>query len=373
MKRYIKKMGAVALALSLLIVGCSGKSSQEIAKVNGEKISYEEYLKKLAVFKLQVDMTYGEEFWEEQFPGSEKTFMEQFKEEILNKVIDDKIIMQEAKKQDIKVEESEIKNLVETSIQSMNSSEEVKKYYADNKIDEKFLNSIATEDVTRLAFEKKFYEQNPVTQEEVDKYYEEHKSEFSNDQLRASHIIIQAGKDGQEPTQEELDLAKAQIDDIYGKLIGGGNFEELAKQYSQDGSKDSGGDLGYFTRDKMVPEFSDVVFAMNVGDISKPFKTRFGYHIVKVTDKKETEINVDEIKTYLKTDLQAKKFNEHITKLRETSQIEKKDELVKNIEKDIKPYVAPTDKKEEPAPAENDENKDKNEQEKSEQESQEKK
>lgn len=92
------------------------------------------------------------------------------------------------------------------------------------------------------------------------------------EEAQARHILV-----------EDENLAK----EIKEKLKAGGDFAALAKEHSKDpGSKDNGGDLGYFTRGQMVPQFEDAVFALNKGDVSEPIKTQFGWHIIKLEDKR---------------------------------------------------------------------------------------
>lgn len=86
----------------------------------------------------------------------------------------------------------------------------------------------------------------------------------------------------------ELDEAgaKTKAEDVLKQIRGGGDFTALAKKYSSDGSRSKGGDLGYFTRGRMVPEFEQTAFNTPVGQVSEPVKSQFGYHIIKVTDKR---------------------------------------------------------------------------------------
>ncbi|MCC6444044.1 MAG: peptidylprolyl isomerase [Armatimonadetes bacterium] len=107
------------------------------------------------------------------------------------------------------------------------------------------------------------------------------------DQVRARHILVrvQAGKDDAE-TKANAEAAKKKIDEALTKIKGGADFAQIAKEYSDDGSKDNGGDLGFFGRRKMVPEFEAAAFSQPVGAVGDPIKTMFGYHIIKVEERK---------------------------------------------------------------------------------------
>ncbi|WP_047982509.1 peptidylprolyl isomerase [Ornithinibacillus contaminans] len=119
-----------------------------------------------------------------------------------------------------------------------------------------------------LLQEKLVFEDISISDEELEKKFNEMK-ENNEIEIRASHILVE-----DEATANEV---KQKLDD-------GADFAELAKEYSTDGSKDSGGDLGYFATGKMVKEFEDAAFALDAGEISEPVKSEFGYHIIKVTE-----------------------------------------------------------------------------------------
>ena len=105
--------------------------------------------------------------------------------------------------------------------------------------------------------------------------------------IKASHILIGFhNADGQIDTM----AAKNRADSVYAQLTAGASFEEMVVLYSDDpGSKEKGGDLGFFERRMMVKEFDEVAFTMEVGQISEPVKTNFGYHIILLTDKMDTQ------------------------------------------------------------------------------------
>ena len=113
-----------------------------------------------------------------------------------------------------------------------------------------------------------------VTDEEAKAYYDEHKEEFSEkEKAHARHILVK--------TEEEVQEIRKQLDE-------GADFAELATEKSADKhTAKKGGDLGFFERGKMIAEFEEVCFDMEIGAISDPVKTQFGYHIIKLEDKKE--------------------------------------------------------------------------------------
>jgi peptidyl-prolyl cis-trans isomerase C len=124
-----------------------------------------------------------------------------------------------------------------------------------------------------------------VTEEMAKEYYNQHKAEF--DTVRASHILIRFKgspvpmKPGQKDLTEEQALAKA--NGILKELNAGGDFSAIARRDSDDGGSGAyGGDLGTFSRGRMVPSFEEVAFKQPIGQLSQPVKTSFGYHIIKV-------------------------------------------------------------------------------------------
>ncbi len=113
-----------------------------------------------------------------------------------------------------------------------------------------------------------------------------------NELVRASHILIKTGKDEA--------AAKTKIDEIYKELKNGADFAKLAKEKSEDGSAIKGGDLGWFSKGQMVKEFENAAFQGKVGEIQKPIKTQFGYHIIKVTGKNDKKYVVEKIVNEIK-------------------------------------------------------------------------
>jgi parvulin-like peptidyl-prolyl isomerase len=126
------------------------------------------------------------------------------------------------------------------------------------------------------------------TEQELSAYLEEHREDYDTpEEVHARHILIRVPEGASEA---EIAQAKKQIEDIKKELENGADFAELAKKYSQDpGSAPNGGDLGFFRRGQMVKEFEDAAFSLEPGQISDPVRTQFGFHLIKVEEKKPAE------------------------------------------------------------------------------------
>lgn len=151
-----------------------------------------------------------------------------------------------------------------------------------------------------------------VKDEDIKKFYEENKDAFKQaESADASHILV-----------EEEDKAR----EIYEKIKNGGDFEELAKEYSTCPSKEKGGNLGTFTKGQMVKEFEDAVFENEVGTITEPVKTQFGYHIIKINQKNDArELSFDEVKDRIVEQVRRQKeqeiYNKKITELKDKYEV----------------------------------------------------
>jgi peptidyl-prolyl cis-trans isomerase C len=152
--------------------------------------------------------------------------------------------------------------------------------------------------------------QKSVSEEAMHKVYDDAVKQMGDEQeVRARHILV-----------ETEDQAKA----IQADLKKGADFAELAKQKSKDPAAADGGDLGYFTKDQMVPEFADVAFKLDKGQISDPIKTAFGWHIIKVEDKRKKPMpTFDQVKDQLATVVVQQSQADLVNKLRNQAKIER--------------------------------------------------
>jgi peptidyl-prolyl cis-trans isomerase C len=163
-----------------------------------------------------------------------------------------------------------------------------------------------------------------VTEEEIKATYDTESAKVAQtERVRARHILVGSEQEAKQ---------------IIEQINGGEKFEDAAKKYSLDASKEFGGDLGYFTAAEMVPEFSKAAFALKVGEISGPVKTDFGWHIILVEDRKVGGAQpFDQVKVAIANVLLRKKTQERIIALRKAAKIELKDpDLVKFQEEAMK-------------------------------------
>ncbi len=147
-----------------------------------------------------------------------------------------------------------------------------------------------------------------VTPQEVEKFYKESPpNRFeAPEMVRASHILVAVRRDA--PPEEAL-AAETKINDLAARVKKGESFEALAKQYSDDpNAKETSGDLDYFSRERIMPEFADAAFKLKVGEVSPPVRTQFGYHLIKLTDRKPAHIaTLDESREQIAAYLQDEK------------------------------------------------------------------
>lgn len=199
--------------------------------------------------------------------------VKQYGDEALEALVTDKIIEMEAKKEKVtisdKEKEEELKNLKE----SYGGEEGFKAALEQSGVTEAGI----AEDIEKyLKTEKLLEPRIDLKEDEIKAYFDENKDQFAQqEQVKASHILVE-----DEATAKE----------VKSKLDKGEEFADLAKEYSTDASNaESGGELGYFGKGEMEAAFEEAAFSLKANEISGPVKTDYGYHIIKVEDKKEAK------------------------------------------------------------------------------------
>jgi parvulin-like peptidyl-prolyl isomerase len=231
------------------------------------------------------------------------------KKSILDNLVSRELLYMEASKNPPKDLNKQVDEQLNQIKGNFKSEEEFQNYLSKMNTSEKEVKNNLSKNIILENYVTSISDKITVSDKEIKEYYNKNKDEFKQEeQVRASHIII-SSKNGEKVAQEK-------INKIYSEIKEGLSFEEAAKKYSEDGSANTGGDLGFFRRGMMVKEFEDVAFNTKKGEISKPFKTEFGYHILMVTDKKEEkQLSLEEAKETIKNNLIAEKTDEKINQI----------------------------------------------------------
>lgn len=322
---------AAVFILSMAIGGISSifTSHPYLAEIAGQKITYNEYNELLK-------NSYAN--YSQQNPEAEITdqVLKQINEETWTQLVGKILYDREIKKRKIKVTEDDILEKLKNPgedittipdfqtdgvfdydkyesllLENPDFASYLEQRYAQSLPYEKLFDSVKSE-VTVTEEEVKedyinknnkanariiFFDPNKidsvyVSQEEIQQYYEANKEDYKRDpSCKIKFVKIPLA-----PSEEDKNLAKTRIDSIHQVVLEGMDFATAAQDFSEGPSAPKGGDLGYFTKGRMVQEFADMAFSLDVNEISEPVLTQFGWHIIKVTDKRKNEAGEDEVK-----------------------------------------------------------------------------
>jgi peptidyl-prolyl cis-trans isomerase C len=233
-----------------------------------------------------------------------------------------------------KTEVTDLEKLVDAKLAQgkarFKDEEDFKNAIKDLEMDEKQLREYTRRDILITRFvESSFVSKVTVPEAEVRAFYDKNPEKFKRDEsVRASHILI--GSDATS-TADEKKMAREKADKLKKELAGGADFAVLAKANSTCPSAPQGGDLGFFGKGQMVPAFEKAAYALKPGEISDVVETQFGYHIIKLTEKKTAEkVDFKDVKVKIEEFLKGQKVNEAIQKyLEETRKTAKIEVLLK--------------------------------------------
>lgn len=297
MKKYLAVV--LILALTISLVACGDKDKVvDLVKVGDTSINssqLDQYIELYALIQ-GVDLT--------QFPDE---VIVSFKESVLEELISFEAMRQHFIGQEETVFPETVEEDLKSFLDQSKEDKETAKFIKDKGITEEVITSFFYSQFYARAYFEEVKAGMSTLEADTKAYYEENKEQFAVDQVTASHILV-----------AEEALAK----EILEKLKNGGNFEELAAQYGTDGTKDTGGSLGTFGRGDMVTEFEEPAFSLKPGELSDVVKTQFGYHIIKVTDKRQGYSTYEEVKSSIEGNLVGEASKIKIRELRDELGVE---------------------------------------------------
>lgn len=284
------------VAATGVLAGCGGDlPSDAVAKVGDIDIKEDVFAERVEQFGAQYG--YSEE-------ATDPEIWQAFKEDVLEYLITYEMAVQKAEDYNLSVTDEEVQEEIDLIVTTYYDGDEaalaeelaasdmtldqLKSSYRESMLMQKVYDEV-TKDITE------------VPDEEISAYYEENKDTYFEDETRTTrHILIAPGKDtagnttttavGATTTTTEItdaDWADAleTAEEVRGKLVAGGDWTELAEEYSDDTlTASSGGELGAVAKGEMLQEFEDAVFSLDKDEISEPVKSAYGYHIIQVTE-----------------------------------------------------------------------------------------
>ncbi|MGE6719150.1 peptidylprolyl isomerase [Peribacillus frigoritolerans] len=260
--------GSILIIAGIMAFAMISSMDKTIASIDGEKINEDELYDALVA-------GYGAD--------------------TLDLLITNKLVELEAEKAGIKIKDEEIQKEIDVMVESYGDEKSLKEQLEASGSS---MDALKKDIVVYLQTKKLVEPRITVTDDEISTYFEDNKDTFAQtEQVEASHILVEDEKTAKKVAKE---------------LAAGGDFAKLAAEYSTDTeTADNGGSLGYFGKGDMVEEFEDVAFDLDKNKVSDPVKTEYGYHIIKVTGKKEAKkANLEDSKEVIKETLLSERLQE---------------------------------------------------------------
>lgn len=260
--------GSILIIAGIMAFAMISSMDKTIASIDGEKINEDELYDALVA-------GYGAD--------------------TLDLLITNKLVEMEAEKAGIKIKDEEIQKEIDVMVESYGDEKSLKEQLEASGSS---MDALKKDIVVYLQTKKLVEPRITVTDDEISTYFEDNKDTFAQaEQVEASHILVEDEKTAKKVAKE---------------LAAGGDFAKLAAEYSTDTeTADNGGSLGYFGKGDMVEEFEDVAFDLDINKVSDPVKTEYGYHIIKVTGKKEAKkANLEDSKEVIKETLLSERLQE---------------------------------------------------------------
>lgn len=222
-------------------------------------------------------------------------------DDALQMLIDEKLILEKAKKEGITAKDTEIEMHLEQIMKNIESRFDSYQSFLTalhnegftlGKLKEKYREEISKQIIKETIINREVFSKVSVSEYGKRQFYQTHLDSLPlrPRMMKVGSIVIKP-----KVSKESLDKALKKIEKIKAELDENADFEELARKYSDCPSGGNGGDLGYFSRGQMVKPFEDAAFSLNIGEVSKPVKTQFGYHLIRVDDKRDGEVRAHHI------------------------------------------------------------------------------
>lgn len=313
-KRIVAIVSVLVFAALLgLVAGCGGGLPDDaVAQVGEEYITQDELDTRVADFAAQYAGSIPDE-------ATDPEGYKEFTQDVLDYMITYEVVMQKSSDLGVSVTDEQVQTEIDSILNDTFGGDQAKfdeALKAQNMTMDQLKLNYKESMLLQAAYDEVTKDVTTVPDADIAAYYEENKADYFVDETRtARHILISpAAKDDAgdtttstdastttttaAPTEADWSAALAEAEKVRQELVGGGDWTEVAAEYSDDtGTKESGGDLGTVSKGQMVPEFEESVFSLAKDEISQPIKTTYGYHIIQVTGITEAkQYTLDEVK-----------------------------------------------------------------------------
>lgn len=320
-KQFWTLIATLALVLAVLpaFAGESQPSGDKVAVVNGAVITRADFDRELSIVQEQF-LSMGKQ------PNDSQ--LAEIKKDLLESLIDREVLYQESQKNGIKIGDEAINKKLNELKKQFSSEAEFK-----NALDKTGLSETAiiaqlnrAMGIQQFIDKQQFDKKVTISEKETRDYYDSQPDLFKKpEELRASHILIKVDPKADKAQKAE---ARKKLETIQQRLKKGEDFAALAKEFSQCPSNTKGGDLGYFRRGQMVKSFDEAAFALKTAEVSDIVDTEYGYHLIKVTDKKPAStIAYQDIKgkigDHLKKTKVQQEINQYVEQLKAKAKVER--------------------------------------------------
>lgn len=293
----------IVITMALTIGGCAKEAPEGVvARVNKENITIEDFDEEYQIQAKTMENRLGEGVLD-QVGADGKLVKEDLRDEILNIFIIERLILQDAEKNNITVSDDKVDQRIEDIKANMGGEEELKKYQESVGMDQDYLKMFVKKDIILEDHKADYIKKLEFKDKEIKEFFDENKDSLTL--VKARHILLETQEEGEE---------------VLKRLKDGEDFKSLAIENSIDAETAlQGGELGYFPKGKNAKEFDKVVFELDKGDISPLIEGERGYHIVEVQEVKDTfESLKDEVIHFASEN----KYLDYLASLQDNAKIE---------------------------------------------------
>jgi len=315
------KLNTWLILMSLWAPVAFSSNGPAAARVNGEEISE---------FRLE---RFFVEYLEDQgrAVGSIRnpTAYKQLRRKALDALIDKELLWQEAVKRGVVISDAVVKNQIDQTREAMGGNEVFVRRLNDAGFDEAGFTEYTRRELAAQQVYAELTKVDAPDEQQVRAFYEEHRAEMSRpEEVQARHILVKVPQGADAAT---IEAARLRLLEMRVKITQGADFASVARSGSEDDSASAGGELGYFPRGRMLPEFEATAFSMATGEISEPVRTAVGWHLIYLQNHQEAadvtqEQGLEMVRAYLARQQQTQARLQALARLRSSNRIERIDD-----------------------------------------------